>query len=254
MAGLSRERRKMNVFLSFAHSDSDLAERLRRELEAAGISISTDRELMQRGDRWQAKIEAAIRSADAVLLLIHARPKPDAAQDFAWRATLEAVWENPDKRLIPILLRDAELPTFVRSSKSSGDIQAIRLRGPRDLRGAARAIVGALALGSDLAAPRDVGFPVCLRGEDLPGSPSLGSKDGGFPRSNRGDDKEGPPPSPGPEQQATGDPIDKPWERERSSDEIAELVESYSSRTEEDSRKRQERLNEIREFAEQLKP
>jgi len=122
----------VKVFLSYSHADKTLAGKLRRSLEERGLSFNDPGESSTNGTSWRQQVEEAIESADAILLLLSPRKKADEQQQLTWRLALQNVWANPAKRMIPILLQDAELPPFVRSGASGDFVQAIRLRDPRD--------------------------------------------------------------------------------------------------------------------------
>jgi hypothetical protein len=122
---------KLNVFVSCSQRDRRQARTLIKGLEASGIVAFWDDADLAPGDTWYAQIEQAIRKADAVVLLVDSRHEPDAFQRAEWQAAVEAGWEEPDKRLIPLLLGDAEVPSFLTNRL------AIRVRHPKqDLDGA----------------------------------------------------------------------------------------------------------------------
>lgn len=134
----------MHVFLSYPAADRKLAERLRDELSRDGLSISAFDATQREGVEWRKQVEPMIRSADDILILVGPRSTPDEAQQLEWRAALQAVWQDPHKRLIPVLVRDAALPPFVFGDSAGNETKVIRLLDPRDVRGAAQAIRNAL--------------------------------------------------------------------------------------------------------------
>jgi len=136
----------MRIFLSHSHADRKLAATLRKRLEAEGLTVSSFDEDPSTASGWHRDLEEAIRSASAILLLLNARAKVDDPQRITWRLALEAVWADSSKRLIPILLQDAELPAFVKSASAGGEVQAIRLRDPKDLDPAVQAILQTLGV------------------------------------------------------------------------------------------------------------
>jgi hypothetical protein len=136
----------MRIFLSHSHADRKLAATLRERLEAVGLTVSSFDEDPGTASGWHRELEEAIRSASAILLLFNSRGKADDPQRVAWRLALEAVWANPSKRLIPVLLQDAELPAFVKSASSGGEVQAIRLRDRKDLGPVIQAILQTLGV------------------------------------------------------------------------------------------------------------
>jgi hypothetical protein len=127
----------MDIFLSYSSADRKVAEGLREELGRQGVTVWSDPGNSSLD--WRGRMEDGIRSADAILVLVGPRDGTDEAQQLTWRAALEAVWQDPSKRLVPVLLKGAELPTFVHSA-SSGEIQAVQVENSRDLRSAAQAI------------------------------------------------------------------------------------------------------------------
>jgi len=133
----------MDVFLSYSHTDKALAARLRRRLEIEGVSFNDP---VENGISWRQQVEKAIRSADAILLLLSSRKKVDERQQLTWMVALQAVWADPAKPMVPVLLQDAELPAFVRSGASGDFVQAIRLRNRKDLDPAVDAILQSLGL------------------------------------------------------------------------------------------------------------
>ncbi len=134
----------MRIFLSHSHADRKLAAALRERLEVEGLRVISFDEDPGTAIGWHRKLEVAIRSASAILLLFNSRGKADDPQRITWRLALEAVWADSSKRLIPILLQDAELPAFVKSASPSGEVQAIRLRDPKELDPAVKAILQTL--------------------------------------------------------------------------------------------------------------
>jgi len=206
----------MHVFLSYSHADRSLAARLRRGLEAQGLVFNEPSESPGAGTSWRQQVEQAIRSADAILLLLSPSQKVDAPQQLTWRLALQAVWDNPSKRWLPILLKNAKLPPFVRSGAAGKDVRAIRIRDPKDLGPAVQAILQTLGLRAAArwapCGPLEKEPFVVFRGDDF----------------------------------SSRIPLD---ERAIQRD----LIEIYPSVTDEDRAQWQERLSEMRKYVEQLK-
>ena len=59
----------MDVFISHSSKDNETAERLEKELEAAGLKVWADFSDMPRGSLVDAKLLEAIRACDELLLL-----------------------------------------------------------------------------------------------------------------------------------------------------------------------------------------
>lgn len=170
----------MHAFLSYSASDRKLAERLRDELSRDGLSISTFDSRQKAGIEWQREIEPLIRSADDILILVGPRSSADKAQQLEWRAALQAVWQDPHKRLIPVLVRNAALPPFVFGDAAGNQTKVIRLLDPRDVRSAADAIRGALQSASHQPRPKSDLPPPPPSGDDgeEPETVEVGTKAG----------------------------------------------------------------------------
>lgn len=115
----------MKVFLSYSSTDRELADRLRERLAREGFEVWSDRELAA-GESWVQGIEAAVRAADAILVLVGPQERNDEAQRFTWSAALQASWEDESRPLLPIVVGNAELPAFLKAR------QAIRLQTASD--------------------------------------------------------------------------------------------------------------------------
>ena len=146
----------MHVFLSYPAADRKLAERLRDELNRDGLSVSAFDARKWAGVEWRKQVEPMIRAADDILILVGPRRSPDEAQQLEWQMALQAVWLDPRKRLIPVLVRDAAPPPFVFGDYAGDETKVIRLLDPKDVHGAAEAIRTALRRGeSDEPRPPD---------------------------------------------------------------------------------------------------
>lgn len=110
-----------NVFVSFARRDEAAAHSLLEELRRENFSVSGGEQDFKADADWQKAVEAAIRSAEAVIVLIASNATPTKYQGVEWSATLECYWADRTKSLIPVLIGDAELPSFV------ARFQALRL-------------------------------------------------------------------------------------------------------------------------------
>jgi hypothetical protein len=59
-----------NIFLSYAHTDSKVANRVREQLSQADVSVAQDDLTLQNGMKWAQNVDKAIEDADAGLLLL----------------------------------------------------------------------------------------------------------------------------------------------------------------------------------------
>lgn len=133
----------VHVFLSYSAADRGFAERLGDELARQGLSVWLDHRELTPGSNWQEEMEKAIRSSDDILILVGLHDT-DTWQQHTWREALEAAWQDPRKRLIPILLEGAAVPPFVYGDAAGKDAPLVQILNPHDPRGAADAIVQAL--------------------------------------------------------------------------------------------------------------
>ena len=103
----------MDVFISHSSADRKWAEMLAKAVKKHGLSTWVDSENLKPGERWQDEIESALNSARAIVLLVGPRQAKDKIQQMAWRAALEESWADSYKPLIPLLIKNAELPKFL---------------------------------------------------------------------------------------------------------------------------------------------
>lgn len=135
----SRPESRPKVFLSYARQDRRIAERLRTSLERLGCAVA-DPTRFDSDESFGSRMEEAVRSSDRVVLLLGKHRRRDPFQESEWQAALEAKWEDADKRMIPVLLGDAEVPSFVRGTAVAGDF-GLHLSGLKDIERAAEVIV-----------------------------------------------------------------------------------------------------------------
>jgi hypothetical protein len=93
----------MKVFLSYASVDEKWAKLLRERLSHAGLAVwDPNREVLP-GQDWSAKISAALRDSDAMVVLV----SPQAADSDSVRREIEYALGSPRyaHRLIPVVIR-----------------------------------------------------------------------------------------------------------------------------------------------------
>jgi len=92
-----------SIFISYSHSDSQIAGELARRLEGAGWSVWWDRHIPV-GQNFARATEKAIADAKIVITLWS---RVSVASDWV---LAEAAWANADKKLLPVRLDDVRLP------------------------------------------------------------------------------------------------------------------------------------------------
>ncbi len=122
----------MNVFISHSSENPRWGEQLKSSLEERGISVWSDTGDETPNLTRTEKLEQAMRGVEAVILLIDPRSKTDEKERRVWQVALGAVWSDPQKRMIPFLLRNAEAPGFARSTvPRDGSLPVIRVKDPK---------------------------------------------------------------------------------------------------------------------------
>lgn len=102
---------KKSVFISYAHEDKDLQQRLRSHLatlrRSEKISDWSDQELLP-GEAWEDKIVGKLRSADIILLLVS---NDFINSDFIWENELPIALERHKRGeaiVVPVILRPCQ--------------------------------------------------------------------------------------------------------------------------------------------------
>ena len=137
----------MRVFLSYSDANRALAEELKRALRSQRVGTWFDREGLGEGEDWKQDLDDALRKADAIVFLVDRNfLKSEFGPQHEVSAALESAWKDPRKRLIPVLIGDAQLPPFLR------DRTPVRIATrPRKLAPAIKSIVDALQGNAGLA-------------------------------------------------------------------------------------------------------
>ena len=104
-AQTSRSRKDMShIFLSYSREDFDFAENLAVRLEQAGVQVWRDVERLHPGVNWRQDIDDALRSADAVIVVISPASKKSEYVTYEWAYAV-----GVGISVIPVLLEDTEL-------------------------------------------------------------------------------------------------------------------------------------------------
>ena len=107
-----REKR-WDVFVSYGHEDAAWVGELAGNLVRDGFEVFLDRWELVGGDRVTGRLEDAIRRSLSGVLVVsqHSLSRPWVREEY--EALLRQAVEDPSRRLIPVLYRDAELPAFL---------------------------------------------------------------------------------------------------------------------------------------------
>ena len=135
------------MFLSYSRRSRKHAEMLAKELQALNISVWVASKEIREGDSVEELIFKAIKDARLVAFLVD-QHSPDVSSSWVQReyvAALEHSWSDEGKILIPVLVGDAEPPSFLRHAS------ALRVRGRQlDWLRAARTIARILSEGNSV--------------------------------------------------------------------------------------------------------
>jgi tetratricopeptide (TPR) repeat protein len=102
----------MKVYISSTKEAEEQAERLWKALREVGIE-PLDAKGVWSSDPWADLTQQLVRSADAVVFLIGSSAEHRQWMQHEWDCALEISWAHPEKRLIPVLVGDAEIPAFL---------------------------------------------------------------------------------------------------------------------------------------------
>ena len=101
------------LFVSYAKRDETAARSLIDALRQNNFSVVGDPKELTVEQNRQEVTEEAIQSADAVIVLVAGDEAPTKYQDHEWSYTLEAYWADQTKLLIPVVIGNAALPSFL---------------------------------------------------------------------------------------------------------------------------------------------
>jgi hypothetical protein len=124
----------IDAFIEYSFSGKSWAEKLDAALRESGVTTWFDARNLLPGDSVRSQLGKAIGEARNLVVLIgpeELSEGPRQGPRLERMLALEAVWRDPGKRLIPLLLGHPELPTFVRAASSwTRPVAAIRVESP----------------------------------------------------------------------------------------------------------------------------
>lgn len=121
----------IDALITYTPSVKRWAEKLDTALRENGLSTWIDFRDFEAGVSAWEQLEKAIDKTKNIVVLIGRKDDATERQRIAGAVALEAVDKDPNKRIIPLLLSDAELPVFVRAAAYwTRPIPAIRAVDP----------------------------------------------------------------------------------------------------------------------------
>ena len=118
----------MRVFLSYDHSDAELAERLASKLKSAGVDVWLDKDEILPGDAWAEKISDALKSSRAMIVLLttNSLRSPRVLNEIEYALGAR----DYSGRLIPVLF--GKEPTWEDVPWILKKLKLIRVQGPEE--------------------------------------------------------------------------------------------------------------------------
>ncbi|MGH8906966.1 MAG: toll/interleukin-1 receptor domain-containing protein [Egibacteraceae bacterium] len=120
-----------DVFVSYGHGDAEWVTVLAANLRGADFKVFYDELEIAGGDRFVGRLEEGLRNSTNGVLVVsaHALSRPWVRQEY--EAMLRAAVADPSRRLVPVLLADAELPVFL-ANRDWVDFRAATTGPPYD--------------------------------------------------------------------------------------------------------------------------
>lgn len=101
------------IFLSYARPDAQAVDRIARDLRSQGVEVWMDRQDLVAGDEWLPQIETAISRAEFMLVFISKSSLRSRWVKREYEAAFESQAKAGGTRLIPVLLEQVQLPSFL---------------------------------------------------------------------------------------------------------------------------------------------
>lgn len=98
-----------NVFISYHSSDRDWVKKLKNALVEVGITVWMDKDEIRGGDRFAEAIEEGLKKSRTTVFVISQETLDSFWVKQEYYAAISLNSEDPQRRIIPLLLRDAKL-------------------------------------------------------------------------------------------------------------------------------------------------
>lgn len=115
-----RTNRALTVFISYSRSDSGFVNDLANWLRTAGCTVWQDTSGLRGGETWASGIDQAVRVSEVFIVVLS---PASSTSEWVRKETLLAM--NLHKPIVPILLRDTDLPVQL------VDLQFVDFRGEK---------------------------------------------------------------------------------------------------------------------------
>jgi phosphoribosylformimino-5-aminoimidazole carboxamide ribotide isomerase len=102
-AGAAQKPNLLNVFISYSRQDIAFVDRLQTSLKGRGVEAFVDREQIEKGEEWWARIKQLITEADTIVFVL----SPGSVDSKVCHDEVEFA-EKLNKRFVPIVARNLE--------------------------------------------------------------------------------------------------------------------------------------------------
>jgi hypothetical protein len=109
------EKQVSKIFISYSSDARPWAKRLSESLESKGVSIWTDLKSPKPGQILAEEIQGALDDAKCFVIVVGPKNRIGRWQDLELQVALQRTWADSKKRIIPVLIGDAELPSFLKN-------------------------------------------------------------------------------------------------------------------------------------------
>lgn len=106
-----------DVFLSHSAKDREFVTRLAEDLATAGLQVWLDQWHIKAGDSFAGAIDEAMRASRFLLIVMSPDYFKSAWTTQEWQSGLAKEFDAGGVRLIPILYRDCDIPTMLRTKQ-----------------------------------------------------------------------------------------------------------------------------------------
>lgn len=110
----------IRIFISYAHEDSAVMDKIQSHLDAAGYAVWIDRASIAGGELWRVRIVEAIENSDIFLLML-------SRNSVRSKHVLQElnIADGESKPILPVLIETTEIPREMKLQLSG--LQAIML-------------------------------------------------------------------------------------------------------------------------------
>ena len=113
---MNKQGKQYDVFISYSRLDEFWVDKLKSALERHKIKVWIDKEQIAPGDRFVNVIEMGIKSSHTMVLVVSPQSMASGWVEEEYHFALSLSKDRvSDFRLIPVVLKDAELPGFLKS-------------------------------------------------------------------------------------------------------------------------------------------